>query len=227
MARSVIITIPEPCHEKWSEMTPADRGRFCAACQKTVRDFTFATDSEIASAVNADAGLCGRFTSSQLHRTLYLKRPARKPYTIAAGIVALLGFGGYEAKAQEPVKAEIGQNPAQKSFSETNITVSGVVTDNNDFPLPGLDVVNRTTQDTVTTDFDGKYSIVAKVGDEIQFTYPGMVSQNIIVENEKNIDIRLEDDIDRDRYVNVIVGMMGPQRTFFGRIFHRIGNWFR
>lgn len=32
--------IPTPCHEDWSAMTAADRGRHCAKCDKTVLDLT-------------------------------------------------------------------------------------------------------------------------------------------------------------------------------------------
>ena len=162
-------------------MTPADRGRFCAACQKTVRDFTFATDSEIASAVNADAGLCGRFTPSQLDGKLYLKRPARKPYAIAVGIVALLGFGGYEAKAQEPGKIEKQDNKNQAAATEISkkMLVKGVIFDETGLPFPAVMVSNITSKTTVQA-----YALQGDV---------------IIVD----------------------------KRSFLGRIFHRIGNWFR
>ena len=223
MARSVIVTIPEPCHEKWSEMTPADRGRFCAACQKTVRDFTFATDSEIASAVNADAGLCGRFTSSQLHRTLYLKRPARKPYTIAAGIVALLGFGGYEAKAQEPVKTEQSERKNESVYFCGTKTVSGSVIDSLGLPLPGVKIYNLNSQHSVQTDVNGNYSIEGKLGDRFVAEFVGMKTQEFTFGDSVNTDIVMADEM-----IEVSTGIIiTVQRTFLGRIFHRIGNWFR
>jgi len=53
-------------------MTPTAAGRHCAACQKTVVDFTQKTDAEIL-AILANAGgseTCGRFGTDQLNRPL-------------------------------------------------------------------------------------------------------------------------------------------------------------
>ncbi len=66
------ITIPKPCHENWNAMTPDEKGRFCAVCSKTVRDFRRASDDEIID-VFADASqeICGAFNPLQLNRDLH------------------------------------------------------------------------------------------------------------------------------------------------------------
>ncbi len=65
------ITIPTPCHENWEAMTPEEKGRFCAVCSKTVRDFTAAPDDEIIEAFsNSTEEICGNFYESQLNRNL-------------------------------------------------------------------------------------------------------------------------------------------------------------
>ena len=65
------ISISKPCSENWQTMTPADRGRFCNACQKCVVDFTAMTDAEIVHYLNQNKGNnCGRFTPEQLNRQL-------------------------------------------------------------------------------------------------------------------------------------------------------------
>lgn len=65
------ITIPKPCHENWEMMTPEDKGRFCAVCSKTVRDFTNASDEEIINVFSTTSeNICGNFNESQLDRDL-------------------------------------------------------------------------------------------------------------------------------------------------------------
>ena len=66
------LLVSEPCPANWAAMTPAAGGRHCAACAKTVVDFTSKTDAEILAYFRqAGAGrTCGRFQAGQLGRPL-------------------------------------------------------------------------------------------------------------------------------------------------------------
>lgn len=67
--RSLTIQIPQPCHERWDAMQPAERGRFCASCQKTVVDYTNFSDQELVRLLNKSSETgCGRFRDEQLNR---------------------------------------------------------------------------------------------------------------------------------------------------------------
>lgn len=70
--RSTTIHIPEPCAESWDAMTPTGSGRHCAACQKTVIDFTLKSDAEILAilAKSGSGSLCGQLRAEQLGRPL-------------------------------------------------------------------------------------------------------------------------------------------------------------
>ena len=59
-------------------MSPVANGRHCAACQKTVVDFTLKTDAEILAhlARAANGPTCGRFAAGQLERPLQRAAPA-------------------------------------------------------------------------------------------------------------------------------------------------------
>ncbi|NVO84912.1 hypothetical protein [Hymenobacter terrestris] len=47
MSSSLTISVPQPCSENWAAMTPAAQGRHCAACAKTVVDFSCMTDAQV------------------------------------------------------------------------------------------------------------------------------------------------------------------------------------
>ena len=68
MKKAFHLSIPKPCHENWSIMTPNEKGRFCKLCTKTVVDFTNKTDKEIQDYVldNKDQRICGHFYKKQL-----------------------------------------------------------------------------------------------------------------------------------------------------------------
>jgi hypothetical protein len=75
MKRELQLQIPEPCHENWDAMSPADKGRFCAACQKVVIDFSRMTDNELAAFFKKPSGsVCGRLRQDQLHRDINVPR---------------------------------------------------------------------------------------------------------------------------------------------------------
>ena len=66
--------INEPCTQNWESMTTAERGKFCNQCNKTVFDFTTATDAGIVKHIEAMKGepFCGRFEENQMDR--YIER---------------------------------------------------------------------------------------------------------------------------------------------------------
>jgi hypothetical protein len=79
--RSTSIYVPQPCAESWAAMTPTATGRHCAACQKTVVDFTQKTDAEILAYFRqvGTGRTCGRFHVGQLERPLRSTQPVARP----------------------------------------------------------------------------------------------------------------------------------------------------
>lgn len=68
------ITIPNPCHENWNDMTPDEKGRFCGKCCKTVIDFSAKTNDEILSILKTkqDERVCGHFNADQVNQPAML-----------------------------------------------------------------------------------------------------------------------------------------------------------
>jgi TonB-linked SusC/RagA family outer membrane protein len=52
-------------------------------------------------------------------------------------------------------------------------TINGLVSDDNNLPLPSVNILDRTNGKTAVSDIDGKFSIEASVGDVLEFSYIG------------------------------------------------------
>ncbi len=81
----------------------------------------------------------------------------------------------------------------QFSFAQEK-TVTGVVSDKLG-PVAGANVVVKGTTKGTTTDFDGNYTIKAKQGDVLEFTYTGMKPQTIVVAASNKIDVVMVEDV--------------------------------
>lgn len=81
--------------------------------------------------------------------------------------------------------------------------VSGVVTEAG-IPLPGTNVVIKGTNIGTQTDFDGKYSIEIKEGQELEFSFLGMITKVIPIYNN-TMNVVLEEDKDGVKLGEVIV----------------------
>ena len=73
-------------------------------------------------------------------------------------------------------------------------TISGVISDEDTNPLPGVNVFIKNTKIGTATDFDGNYSISANSGDILQISFVGFESQEIEVGDNININISMVTD---------------------------------
>ncbi|CAL2075128.1 TonB-dependent starch-binding outer membrane protein SusC [Tenacibaculum sp. 190524A05c] len=80
----------------------------------------------------------------------------------------------------------------QISFAQER-TISGTVSDESG-PLPGVSVLKKGTTSGTETDFDGNYSIKAKTGDVLVFSFVGMKTAERVVGSSNNISLTLETD---------------------------------
>jgi len=73
--------------------------------------------------------------------------------------------------------------------------VTGVVTDNSNLPLPGVNVTIEGTTTGAVTDFDGKYSIdVSSDQDVLIFTYVGMKTVRRTVGESNTVNVQMDED---------------------------------
>ena len=79
-------------------------------------------------------------------------------------------------------------------YAQNGYTLSGTVSDENNTPVIGANVIVEGTSRGTITDVDGSYSIEVSTGEVLQFSYLGYSSQSIIVTNQTALDIAMAED---------------------------------
>lgn len=208
MNKTVSVSIPVACGEKWNSFAPTATGGFCGSCQKNVIDFTKATDDEIIMFLsNKPEHACGRFKPSQL-KTYNLSEPVSvKPgFTwLKAGAVSLLLLVSKPSNAQlsqsnVPQQTEAVRKPAGQFDSKTDLkTIKGIVRDEDKNPVVGVSVVQKGDINGVLTDEEGRYTITLRPegAQVLSFHYIGMAPKEISVADtsKESFDVTLQWDI--------------------------------
>jgi len=83
-------------------------------------------------------------------------------------------------------------------------SITGTVTDQSGIALPGVSVIIVGTSTGTQTDFDGKYTISASVGQVLQYSYIGQLTLQRTIGAANVIDIQLEEDTEELEEVVVI-----------------------
>jgi Ca-activated chloride channel family protein len=73
-------------------------------------------------------------------------------------------------------------------------TINGIVTEkSNRLPLPGVSIHIKGTTKGTQTDIDGKFTIKAKLGDQLVFSYIGFKQSVVTIAKKENIAVALEE----------------------------------
>ncbi|GAA4347602.1 hypothetical protein GCM10023185_02770 [Hymenobacter saemangeumensis] len=198
MRRSLTIAIPQPCHESWAAMTPTAQGRHCAACQKTVVDFSRMSDAEVLAYLSkaGQGSTCGRFAENQLQRPLQplALAPAQRWRTWAATLAALLGLRellSLDARAQQVPVEQTARKPIdmKRNWREQEArpverisVIRGQVVEGTQ-SLPGVTVLIPGTQVGISTGLDGCFELILPAEYQnqdsvsLEFKYIGYASQ--------------------------------------------------
>jgi hypothetical protein len=146
------ISLPEPCHENWQEMTPTEKGRFCASCQKEVIDFTQLNDAKIVAFLKqGQQGFCGRFRETQLDRKIEKQRDRfglmyfKKAVATFLAIISLKKSYSQGSPSIFFKKDSLTTALKQTSQNETivednNAVISGFVFDTENQPLKNVEI---------------------------------------------------------------------------------------
>lgn len=208
------ITIPQPCHESWAHMTPAAQGRYCAACDKVVVDFSRMTDAEVVAWLQRPQSgqACGRFTTQQLNRPLLLApAPAPQWQKWVAATVAAVGLqaaAAPAAQAQQTKPTEqhiitmgmvaVPRRVEPLALDLPPTVVRGCVLDSaSREPLPGVTVLIAGTRIGISTDSDGEFELELpselsqSAAVEVQFSTIGYISQSQVLNPKEPKKLRV------------------------------------
>ena len=96
----------------------------------------------------------------------------------------------------------------QISFAQEK-TVSGTISDNSG-ALPGVSVIIKGTSTGTETDFDGKFSIKAKAGDVLSFSYLGYLTVEKTIGTSNTVNVTMKEDA--NVLDEVVVSALGLRR---------------
>jgi len=174
--KQVQLSIPEPCHQDWNEMTPTQQGRHCSACAKQVIDFTAMNDTEVLNYFSniKNEKVCGRAYPDQLERAITKpKEIKRKPFWHWNYITMLFLFfsknsaakihGGILLKTTktDPYKVLLQNLPFKSSIASLIIEepIRGVIRDIDGNPVAFACIKLKGADKGIFADNNGHYSI--------------------------------------------------------------------
>ncbi|GER60892.1 hypothetical protein ULMA_30000 [Patiriisocius marinus] len=201
MKKAIHISIPEPCHEDWAKMTPTQKGRHCASCEKEVTDFTQKTDEELVKLLSNSGNSCGRFKESQINREVKLERKSSQAFApFAASLLIPLSL-----MSSLTTKASSTDNKNEKTYKsigigrmsekiKTQVTTTGVILDRNRKALNNVIVYVKETGNTVYSNNNGEFSITSLSEQTIVFEKEGFSTETYTtISRSQKISIKLLD----------------------------------
>ncbi|MDR0195309.1 MAG: carboxypeptidase-like regulatory domain-containing protein [Myroides sp.] len=167
------IEIPEPCHEDWNLMTPQDKGRHCAVCDKVVVDFSKASKKDIIAIIKKEGKICGRIPRQYIGLNLEEEK-IRKSFGLngmVATMVNLLALTTIStAVAQEKPKVESVCQDTKTSTSLLTLVQSTTKNENTrvikgktyegGLELPGVTIMIKGTDIGTQSNLQGEYELV-------------------------------------------------------------------
>ena len=178
------------CSEKWNEMSPSVKGRFCSKCSKTVLDITSLPDYRIKEiALSNPQGFCAKALKNQINRPINPIERTKSGFPLIpllAGLITLTSPSLLLAQTKvkpiedviilngEPHCPTLNQNPTNRIID----SVSGHVYDQEtNEPLPFVQVYIKGTKLGCLSDANGNFKLL--IPDSMQSSSYELVCSNI------------------------------------------------
>lgn len=200
MKNVIRISVKKPCSEKFENFSKTASGGFCDSCQKEVINFTAMTSEELINHFSNNSGkTCGRFTSSQLKTYNPIMNNKSNKRFISRGL-AVMSLSILSLCAVSNLRAQTSTNPntvlsteivmGAPSIQEDEYTVKGIVLDQYDTALFGVNVVVKNSTEGIVTNEEGKFKFPRplKVGEVLVFSYIGYQPKEYkVIANESGL----------------------------------------
>ncbi|MFT6795808.1 MAG: hypothetical protein ACJART_000946 [Maribacter sp.] len=190
MKNAIQISVKEPRSQKFDSFSKTREGGYCGSCAKEVVDGTTMSQPEIISYFSKPKGnTYGRFKNLQLSG--YEPKAVKNMNTnlVSKGI-ALFGFSLLALCATPEASAQIATEPNALLNTEVSMVmgriaiatpyqetyaVKGIILDEENLPLDGVNVVLKGSTEGVVTDFNGEFEFPKKleIDDILVFSYIG------------------------------------------------------
>jgi len=213
------LSIPEPCHENWQQMTPTEQGRFCNACAKEVIDFSSMTDIQVLNYFTnlPHEKVCGRALPEQLDRAISRpEQPKKRLFWYWNYIVMFFMFFGKSNQLSAQRKARTTNlSPQVITIAELNTirssninvlagkvgevksdsrVISGKINDVDGNPISFASIKIKETNRGVNADASGNYSVRIMPGAVLEIFAAGFKPKEITAGNQTAFSITMEKD---------------------------------
>jgi len=97
--------------------------------------------------------------------------------------------------------------------TNSQIKITGIVTDNSGAPIPGVNVTEKSSKNGVISDFMGNYEIRVNKGATLVFSFIGMKKVEIPIKGNTIVNAKMEDDANQLDNVVINVGYASQKKA--------------
>ncbi|MFY0673735.1 MAG: hypothetical protein JXQ87_10030 [Bacteroidia bacterium] len=223
--KAVKISIPEPCHENWLDMTPKEKGRHCAVCEKVVVDFSKFTDKEIYQYLNENKGAntCGRFSNQQLDKPIFEKEEIASNWSVLKYAASLfVGLGTVlSSKAQAPLDTvQVSEKEKENDNGNRQVIVTGQVLKdvtpipNSSIVLPDSSIVKADSAGYYSFEYNGELNTLPITVESEELRFETTIEIGHLAPNHSSIlnyDLKLIEPIDSFALVSGVAGEISSE----------------
>lgn len=124
------------------------------------------------------------------------KNADRPIETLLKEVLDPLGLTYDKISEQDYVIKKSKSKTSKRTLQNFEINVSGVVIDEDDYPIPGVNVILKGTSNGTVTDVDGKFKISVPNNEAVLiFTFVGYKTQEVTVGNKTTVNVTMLSDM--------------------------------